>query len=272
MEIMKGKPFNRVAKIEREHIDDTSRTVPIAISSENPVKDWWGTNTLLHNDDAIDLSRGAENGFPLLWAHGSEMLGRVKDVALGKDKVLRGTAHFGNSQIARERWQDVLDGVLTDISVGGSLLEEPQRQEDGTYITERWGVNEVSFVPVPADPSVGVNRGMENGGQQASIQRSNTGDGDMADENSNGGGDAAENDGDNLNVTDFKLARKQIQASGKKEGMKIERKRIAGIRDVFALHIERGQEYVDLMNECVDKGTTVDRAKDALLEMLGDAT
>ena len=157
MELLNGKTFERTATIEREHIDTTQRTVPVAISSENPVRDWWGTNTLLHTKQAIDLSRGAENGFPLLWRHGDEMLGRVKDVKLGKDKILRGVAYFGNSEIAREKWQDVEDGVLTDISVGGSFLQEPEQQEDGTYITRKWGVNEVSFVPVPADASVGVN-------------------------------------------------------------------------------------------------------------------
>ena len=276
MKIMKGQNFERVATINREHIDIERRTVPIAISSETPVRDWWGTNVLEHSRKAIDLSRGIENGFPLLWRHGDEMLGRVKDVKLSKDKVLRGVAYFGNSDIAREKWQDVQDGVLTDVSVGGSLLEEPERQEDGTYITRKWGVNEVSFVPVPADASVGVNRERGKGGQSAdgsSVTNSTEESGIMADENGNGGGAATtgENEiGGDVNVNVLKLARKQIEAKSKQDGIKIERARIAGIRDVFALHIDRGPDYTDLMNECIDRGVNVDKAKDYLLELLGD--
>jgi len=264
MNLMKGQNFERIAHIEREHINTTERTVPIAISSETPSRDWWGTNTLLHTKKAVDLSRGADNGFPLLWRHGDEMLGRVKDVKISKDKVLRGVAYFGNSAIAQEKWQDVEDGVLTDISVGGSFLQEPEQQEDGTYITKSWAVNEVSFVPVPADATVGVNR--ENHGGNTTTE----GDGKMADDKQNGGGDAAtQTDDDDIKVADFTLSRRQIEAKGKKAGTKIERARISGIRQVFALHIDRGAEYNDLMNECIDRGVSINRAKDVLLEMIG---
>jgi hypothetical protein len=268
MEIMKGKSFERSGTIEREHIDQSARAVPVAISSENPVQDWWGINVLLHDKKAIDLSRGADNGFPLLWRHGDEMLGRVKEITLGKDKVLRGKAYFGNSQIANEKWQDVQDGVLTDISVGGSFLEEPERQEDGSYITRRWAVNEVSFVPVPADPSCGINRNKTHSSESAASTNHETGVGIMPDQNENGGGDAALEPGD-VNVADFKMARKHIKAAGRQEGAKLERTRIADIRNVFALHITRGQEYQDLMNECIDQGIGVERAKNLLLEMIG---
>lgn len=91
----------------------------------------------------------------------------------------------------------------------------------------------------------------------------------MPDQIENGGGSAAEDKSDDINVADFTLSRRQIEAKGKKEGTKIERTRIGGIRGVFALHIERGQEYSDLMNECIDKGVSIDRAKDALLELIG---
>jgi len=262
MEILKGKTFERSGQIAREHINDSERTVPVAISSENPVRDWWGTNTLLHDKKSVDLSRAEPNGFPLLWRHGEEMLGRVKEISIGKDKILRGVAYFGNSPIAREKWQDVVDGVLTDISVGGSFLREPELQEDGTYITRKWSVNEVSFVPVPADANCGVNR-ENNGGVPATTEK---GEAIMADEKASGGGEAATDD---INVTDFTLSRRQIEAKGKKEGTKIERERISGIRTVFALHIDRGQEYADLMNECIDKGVSINRAKDILLELIG---
>jgi len=268
MELLKGKSFERAGNIEREDINATERTVPIAISSENPVRDWWGTNTLVHSKKAIDLSRGAEHGFPLLWRHGDEMLGRVKDVKIGKDKVLRGVAYFGNSQIANEKWQDVEDGVLTDISVGGSFLQEPEQQEDGTYITRSWGVNEVSFVAVPADPNVGVNRDIEKDPSISDGGINRTGVAIMPDEKLNGGDDAATKS-DDINVADFTLSRRQIEAKGKKEGTKIERARISGIRQVFALHIERGTEYSDLMNACTDSNTSVDKAKDLLLELIG---
>lgn len=91
----------------------------------------------------------------------------------------------------------------------------------------------------------------------------------MPDQIENGGGSAADEKTDDINVADFTLSRRQIEAKGKKEGTKIERTRISGIRGVFALHIERGAEYSDLMNECIDKGISIDRAKDVLLDMIG---
>ena len=93
----------------------------------------------------------------------------------------------------------------------------------------------------------------------------------MADDTNTGGSNGAvTDDSGEVNVAVLKLARKQIEASSKRDGVKLERARIAGIRDVFALHINRGADYSDLMNECIDKGISVDRSKDFLLELLGD--
>jgi hypothetical protein len=265
MDVMKDQKFERVATIEREHIDTTERTVPIAISSENPVDDWWGTNVLVHSKKAIDLSRGAEHGFPLLWRHGDEMLGRVKSIKLGKDKVLRGVAHFGNSDIAREKWQDVVDGVLTDISVGGSLKQEPERQEDGSYITRKWGVNEVSFVPVPGDATVGVNR-EDNGGDSATTE----GDGIMADEKGKSGG-AAEDKHDAKVLTAAEFGRTDSTHSNMKiqEGIGIERDRRKAINDMFSPHSHK-PDFVRYEKELIDSGAKVEFATAQILLMCAE--
>jgi len=265
MELLKGKGFERVAQIEREHIDEEKRTVPIAISSENPVRDWWGTNTLLHTKKAIDLSRNAEHGLALLWRHGDEMLGRVKDIKLStKDKVLRGVAYFGNSPLANEKWQDIQDGVLTDVSVGGSFLQEPEQQEDGTYITRSWSVNEVSFVPLGADAAVGIHR-ENNGGSSATT----TGVADMADDKGNSGGDEAAKDENVVTAAEFKRTDKSYTNRNIQEGVKVERERCQAIDEMFLPHSHK-PSFVLYRDELKRSGAKVDFATKQILLMCAE--
>ena len=69
--------------------------------------------------------------------------------------------------------------------------------------------------------TVGVNR-EHTGGDSVTTEK---GVAIMADDKANGGGEAAEQS-DDINVADFTLSRRQIEAKGKKAGTKIERARI----------------------------------------------
>jgi HK97 family phage major capsid protein len=147
----------------REQKDDR---IPIAISSEEPVRRWFGTEILGHAAGEVDLSRAKGRGLPLLLDHDTHQhIGRIEDVQLGSDKMLRGLMRFGRSARAQEARQDVLDGIRTDISVGYRIdemkLVESSDDED-KYRATRWGPMEGSLVAVPADITVGVGRNAES--------------------------------------------------------------------------------------------------------------
>lgn len=133
---------------------DDSRTVSASLSSTYPVERSYGKEILLHNPSAVDLSR---EPLPLLVSHGSDQLpvGTVDNLTLSGDK-LRGVIRFGASARALEIWNDVKAGILRSLSIGYQILHGEQRGD--TYLVDRWQPLEVSFVSIPADPSVGVGR------------------------------------------------------------------------------------------------------------------
>lgn len=148
--------------------------IPIALSSESPVDRWFGTEILDHSKGSIDLSR-AKRGLPLLLDHNTrEQIGRIEDVTLDDDKVLRGKMRFSKGARAQEIRQDVLDGIRTEASIGYQIRElvlEKSDKKSGqdTYRATSWSLLEGSIVAVPADPSVGVNRGADDGAAPVKI-------------------------------------------------------------------------------------------------------
>ncbi|GEM_PF-3589317 len=65
---MKAEKRFRELKIERKAIDEESRTVDLAFSSEEPYERSFGIEVLDHGEDSADLSR-LHNGAPLLVNH-----------------------------------------------------------------------------------------------------------------------------------------------------------------------------------------------------------
>jgi len=135
----------------------------IAISSEYPVRGWFGTEILDHSPESVDLSR-AKNGLSFLDSHISrEIIGIVNDVTLDKkDRKLRGVVQFSRNQKAQDVKRDVQDKIRKYISVGYQVneyvLEKMSEDEGDTYRATSWVPMEASSVAVPADPTVGHNR------------------------------------------------------------------------------------------------------------------
>ncbi len=142
-----------IDQIERSN--ERKRTVEASLSSELAVERFWGIEILLHEPGAVDLSRAP---LPLLTNHDASDLpiGRVSDLRI-ENRRLRGTLVFGNSQKAQEVFRDVVDGIITDLSIGYQILETESKPDDTVLVT-RWQPYEVSLVAVPADPTVGVGR------------------------------------------------------------------------------------------------------------------
>lgn len=113
----------------------------------------------------------AKHGLPLLYNHDTDQpIGRLEDVALRADGKLGAMMRFSKNTRAQEVLADVMDGILTDTSIGYRINAWTEtRGEDGvaTYTATSWTPMEGSIVPVPADHTVGTNRGASSDGHPA---------------------------------------------------------------------------------------------------------
>ncbi len=158
------------------------RTVEIAFSSEAPVVRWWGIEVLSHDPGAMDMSR-MESGGPVLMDHNTrDLVGVVEECRCDEDKKGRALVRFSKSARAEEVFQDILDGIRKNVSVGydvndakeldpkempRELVELAAREKLPVYRVSSWTPMEVSMVAVPADPTVGVGRAEETAGRDS---------------------------------------------------------------------------------------------------------
>ena len=160
MSMMSGERSADITDIEVRGVDTKKRTVDIAVSSELPVDRSFGKEILVHEAGAIDMGFIASGRAPLLLDHDMEkQIGVIESVELSADRKLRAKVRFGRSALAQEVFQDVADGIRSNISVGYRVhkMERSPTSKD-EYLVSSWSPIEVSVVSVPADPSVGVNR------------------------------------------------------------------------------------------------------------------
>ena len=152
---------HRAMEMEFSPIDEETRTVKMAISSEEPVGRSFGTEVLDHTRESIDLSFLASGRAPLLLDHDPEkQIGVIKSVELDENaRRLRAEVRFGKGELAREAFSDVVDGIKANISVGYSIGKmERDKGDKETYRAKSWKPVEASLVSIPADMTVGVGR------------------------------------------------------------------------------------------------------------------
>jgi len=149
-----------VVDIAVRGVDEKKRTVSIAVSSELPVERSFGKEILVHESNAIDMAFLSSGRAPLLLDHDMErQIGVIESVGLDADRVLRANVRFGRSALAQEIFQDVVDGIRGNVSVGYRVnkMERSTTNKD-EYLVRSWSPLEVSVVSIPADQSVGVGR------------------------------------------------------------------------------------------------------------------
>ena len=134
----------------------------MALSSEEPVARSFGVEILEHSEDAIDLSFLASGRAPLLLDHDPQkQVGVIESVDLdGSARRLRATVRFGKNGLAREAFDDVVDGIRANVSIGYAI-NKMERQDKDKYVAKSWRPVEASLVSIPADVSVGVGRSSE---------------------------------------------------------------------------------------------------------------
>ena len=152
--------YYRSADLSRAEIDEQNRTIVVAFSSEQSVQRSFGLEVLSHAPQDVDLSFLASGRAPLLLEHEREdQIGVVESATIDQDKVGRAVIRFSKGKEGDEVFQDVLDGIRSNISVGYKITG--QRIEDtpnGKVVYCQWTPVEISVVSIPADQTVGVGR------------------------------------------------------------------------------------------------------------------
>jgi HK97 family phage major capsid protein len=155
----------RSTSFERTNINEDERTVQLSFSSETPVLRNNHFEVLSHRANDINKSFLDDNRAPLLLDHDhKKQIGVVRSVEF-VDGVGRATVQFSRSSHAQEIFQDVIDGIRANVSVGYALGDktiEKQRIDDVSVYRYQWTPFEISILSgIPADMSIGVGRSSE---------------------------------------------------------------------------------------------------------------
>lgn len=163
-----NESMTRTVTIDHTRADEESRTVYATLSTEYGIVRSYGNEILLHESDAVDLTR---TPFPLVVDHDTSELpiGLVEQVRVVGRK-LKGVLRFGESERAKEIWQDVRSGVIRNLSIGYRIHDSRMDGED--LIVTSWEPYEVSAVAVGADPHAGIGRSMKKVNEMEKMSRS----------------------------------------------------------------------------------------------------
>ena len=171
----------RSGALECRNVDGASNQYEISFSSETPYVRWGTPEILSHSADAVDLSAFADGGTGvLLFNHGMDAaygkipIGKVVKAWLDEPaRKCRALIEMDADDPECVRLQNKLDkGMLTGVSVGYTVgawmeLTAGQKSPDGRFtgpanVAVKWTPVEISLAPVPADPTVGLGRSINN--------------------------------------------------------------------------------------------------------------
>jgi HK97 family phage major capsid protein/HK97 family phage prohead protease len=219
-------------------IDAETRRVKIAVSSEAPVERSFGKEILDHTEKSVDLSFAKSGRMPLLLDHNpTQQIGVVEDVTLdSSSRVLRATVRFGKNGMAKEVFDDVTDGIRSNISVGYQV-SKMQREGEDSYRVNSWKIHEVSLVSIPADETVGVGRAKDT-----SIKPKT---------------EIIETKETQMSDIDINVVAEEARSSRNKE--------VATIIELGAKH-----QRSDMAAKAVSEDKTLDQFRGELLEVIGD--
>jgi HK97 family phage major capsid protein len=241
----------RTYQIRQSDIDRERRTVALSFSSEEPVERWYGMEILDHSEGAVDLSRLKKIGALLINHDPRDQVGVIEDVYLDQaDRKGRAIVRFGRSAKAEEVFQDVLDGIRKNVSVGYLVKEMKfEKHENGKdyYRVTRWVPIEISLVSIPADATVGIGRNLETEVRVIKEETLNLVKEEKREETRQ----------DNKKIEERRVKMEEIR----KEVLEQEQKRVAEI-----LAIGEAHNCLDLAKKAIAEGRSVDEFKGIVLE------
>lgn len=153
---------------------EDSRRFTLSFSSETPYERWFGSEVLDHAEGSIDMSRLQQIGVVLYNHNRDDVIGKINK-AWTQDNRGMVEIEFDRDDFSEKIYQKVRSGTLKGVSVGyrvdnfeevGEGRKSSDMRFDGPcYVARHWTPFEVSIVSVPADPTVGVGRSDDEGGE-----------------------------------------------------------------------------------------------------------
>ncbi|MET3431440.1 hypothetical protein ABIC71_000918 [Herbaspirillum seropedicae] len=152
-------------------VDSAARTAKVTWTAGAQVKryDWWRDRAyieeLSQEPGAARMERLQSGSAPLLDTHSTWSLGAVLgvvDSATPPDEGAEATVRFSKRSEVEPIYQDVLDGIIANVSVGARIhrleMIAPgvEGNEDWIYRAVDWEPIEISLVPIGADPGAVV--------------------------------------------------------------------------------------------------------------------
>ena len=170
----KTEKFFRTVSLNKKDLDEENRSINLSFSSETPYERNFGMEIIDH--DKMDLEFLDSGNAPLLLDHDPvKQIGIIEKVTVA-DKRGRASVRFGKSDLADSVFQDVQDGIRTNVSFGYEIMdmEKVKGYDDDDDDKASYRVStrplEISLVSIPADTTVGVNRAKENNNNNETIK------------------------------------------------------------------------------------------------------
>lgn len=163
---IQSEQYFRFFDIRKEDVNKEKRTIEISFSSEEEVERWYGMEILDHKKESVNLSRLNNSGALLLNHDTDKQIGVIEKAYISEQEQKgRAVVRFSRSGLGEEIYQDVLDGIRKNVSVGyrvEKLILVEKRKDVEVYRAVSWTPFEVSIVPIPADATVGVGRNIDD--------------------------------------------------------------------------------------------------------------
>ncbi|UCQ40056.1 phage major capsid protein [Edwardsiella piscicida] len=150
-----------IREIQTQQTNDTNDDlIRVAFASELPVQreiqDQLYNEILLCTPENCDISYLQKTGAVLFNHDQDQLIGKIENVHIDYDRVCRAELKLSESTDKKQLFDE---GILRNISVGYQILEYEIQGDD--LLATKWQPYEISFVSCPADPTVGVNRGLD---------------------------------------------------------------------------------------------------------------
>ena len=241
LRFMQGKISTRAQAVT--FVQDEDRTVEFPFASEQPVERYYGSEVLMMDESAMDLSR-LNDGAPLLYQHDADRIVGVVERAWIKEKRAYAKVKLANNELGREMQELIRDGIIRNVSFGYKInaMETDESTTPTTYRATSYQPFEISLVTVPADQSVGLGRSQSSYYKEV--------DSASADHKLNNGDQTVS---DNLNIEAIRAEAAQAKA-----------KELAEM-----LALGQRTNNAELAQEFIANSRSLDELRSALLEKMG---
>lgn len=160
--------IGRAAQVRAESVDEAARTVEVVWTTGATVRRWSWTDgeideELVVDDGAVRLDR-LNTGAPFLNSHCNYELESVLGVVVDGTARIEGgvgyaTIRFSTREEVSPIWQDIVDGIIRNVSVGYRVHAYEIERRDGMrtlYRAVDWEPMEISAVAIGADPDAHI--------------------------------------------------------------------------------------------------------------------